>query len=452
VPTVSELRAEADATSAGSGAGGTAQESGGGVPCYGDGVSGKRVQVIYAVAADRPDRYAAVVDLIRGYAVYADQAFLNSAARDGGVRHVRWVTDSACRLAVERVVMSPLGDDSLANTRTELRTLGYTNPDRKYLVFADAGVYCGISYTAGDARPDATNPANNGGTWSRVDSGCWGGTTSVPAHEIAHMLGAVQIQAPNSNGAWHCTDEYDRLCYNDGAGSPVTYLCATSQEPLLDCNGDDYFNVAPAPGSWLATHWNLVNSVYLESAGPTSTPTPTPTPTATSSPSPTVTSSPSPSPSVTATVTSSPTPSTTTTQPTAGPAPTTTTATPTNPTSSPTTASPTPTLTTSPEPSPTATRTKRKKSTVWKDRLTKRRNVRVYTVRAEGGSFRTGLRFVRAKALKVVVRERGGEVVYSAKGRSVLVRKKAVDPGRFRVVVRGKAGAKFRLRVTRLTY
>ena len=268
VPTTAELQAQ------GTGAEPTAA-AGGSVPCYGDGVTGKRVEVIYAVASDQTDRYSSVLDLIRGYAGNTDQAFANSAARDGGVRHVRWVTDSSCLLDVQHVVLSPTGDDSIANTRTELRALGYTRTDRKYLVFADSNVYCGISYVVGDERPDATNPANTGGTVSRVDSACWGGSASVAAHELAHALGAVQLGAPHSNGGWHCTDEYDRLCYNDGSGATLTYLCASSQEPLLDCNGDDYFNVAPAAGSWLATHWNLASSAFLESVEPDGTASPT---------------------------------------------------------------------------------------------------------------------------------------------------------------------------------
>ena len=267
-PTVEALREEAAATEAGT------------VPCTGDGTSGPRVQVVYAVASDRPDRFGSVLGMLRGYAATVDQVFVNSAARDGGVRHVRWVTGAGCTLDVAHAVLSAAGDDSLSNTRSELKQLGYNRTDRKYLVFADATVYCGIANAVGDARPDLTNPANSGPTFARVDSACWGATTSVAAHEVAHTLGAVQLAAPHASGSWHCTDESDRLCYSDAAGVTMAFPCPTSQESLFDCNGDDYFNVAPRAGSWLSGHWNLANSIFLDGAEPVAAPTAPTMPTA----------------------------------------------------------------------------------------------------------------------------------------------------------------------------
>jgi hypothetical protein len=431
VPTTAELLADAATSDAATAA------AGGAVPCYGDGVTGKRVQVVYAVASDQTDRFSSVVDLIRGYAWNADQAYLNSAARDGGIRHVRWVTDPSCRLDVAHVVLSPTGDDSIANTRTELRTLGYTRTDRKYLVFADAGVYCGISYVAGDDRPDATNPANTGGTVSRVDSSCWGGTTSVPAHELAHALGAVQLTAPHSNGAWHCTDEYDRLCYADGSGVPLTYLCAGSQEPLLDCNGDDYFNVAPAAGSWLSTHWNLASSAFLESVEPggsgsvSPTPTSSPSPTVTASPTPTVTASPTP------TVTASPTPTVT-----ASPTPT-VTASPT-PT---VTASPTTTVSPSPTPTPTPTKGRKppRRATSLEGRLDSAGKAS-FVIVAGDGILRTQVSMTR-RATMTVIGVQPRHVVLRRTGTTVSAHHRVVS-GRYRVQVRGHGGTRFRIQIT----
>ena len=32
---------------------------------------------------------------------------------------------------------------------------------------------------------------------------------------------------------------------------------------VYDCGGDDYFNVAPAAGTYLADHWNLYDNRFL---------------------------------------------------------------------------------------------------------------------------------------------------------------------------------------------
>ena len=96
------------------------------------------------------------------------------------------------------------------------------------------------------------------------------GTTSrshvdTAIHEISHNLGAVQRSAPHRSASWHCIDEADILCYDDdGSGGFATYTaCNSSTGQLYDCNRDDYFNPAPAAGSYLATHWNLYNSVFM---------------------------------------------------------------------------------------------------------------------------------------------------------------------------------------------
>lgn len=96
------------------------------------------------------------------------------------------------------------------------------------------------------------------------------GTTSrahvdIVLHEISHTLGAVQKSAPHRSAAFHCTDEYDVLCYDDdGNGGISTFLaCNSAGSQSWDCNKDDYFNAVPAPGSYLDTHWNLYDSVFL---------------------------------------------------------------------------------------------------------------------------------------------------------------------------------------------
>jgi hypothetical protein len=265
VPTTDDLVA-AETTSSG-----TTSTSSSSVPCYGDGVTGQRVQAVYVVPADRTDRYVDVSPLIRNYAANVDSIFNASAAETGGVRHVRWVTDASCQLDVAHVNITSTQDDTFAAMVSALQSKGFNRSDRKYLVWADTGVYCGVADMKSDDRADATNANNGGSMYARVDASCWGQTDATEAHELMHLMGGVQASAPHASAAGHCTDESDRMCYQDAAGVTLTYPCLASHEHLFDCNHDDYFSTAAPAGSYLASHWNSANNVYLEQADPGTT-------------------------------------------------------------------------------------------------------------------------------------------------------------------------------------
>jgi hypothetical protein len=259
----------------------------GDVVCVGDGVDGNRVQAIYAYPADQEDNYEAVAPYIRHWAALADRMINASAAETGGVRHVRYVTDVACQVDVARVALTPEGVASLAGTAADLHAQGFDQPDRKYLVWVDAYVYCGVATVEPDDRPGQDN-ANNGnggpGMIARVDRGCWGNpASSAEVHELTHVLGGVQPSAPHGTWNYHCSDESELMCYDDdytpdglvgshGALVPLTYTCAKAHERLLDCDHDDYFSTSPAPDSWLGQHWNVADSSFLTSEGAPSEP------------------------------------------------------------------------------------------------------------------------------------------------------------------------------------
>jgi hypothetical protein len=241
------------------------------VPCIGDGVTGKRVQAIYAHPADRPNHASEVVPNIRTWAAQADAVFNQSAqALAGATRHVRFVTDQSCALDVKVATVSTQGDDNLTNTAAELRAQGFNRTDRKYLVWMDSTVLCGVATLYVDDRPTKDNANNSNGapaSYGRVDSGCWGlGSRgqSVEAHELVHMLGGIQPTAPNATPFSHCTDESDRMCYPDGTPGYAEWLrCDGAREALLDCGGDDYYHPSPPTDSYLVSHWNVADSDLL---------------------------------------------------------------------------------------------------------------------------------------------------------------------------------------------
>jgi hypothetical protein len=242
------------------------------VPCDGDGTSGHRVQAMYVVASGSTNRYPAVVDQIKQWAAGVNTVFSLSAAKTGGTRDVRYVTsdngDGTCSPTVLNITV-PAGSFSTFNaTINAVRDLGYTSPARKYLMWVDGTGQCGIAQTYTDSRPGQDNP-NNGyaAQFARIDTGCWGQSASVEAHELSHTMGSVQADAPHATNAGHCYDESDRMCYADGGGKAMQQVCAADQEILFDCNDDDYFSTFPTGGSYLATHWNTADSRWLIGGG-----------------------------------------------------------------------------------------------------------------------------------------------------------------------------------------
>ena len=287
-----------------------------GVVCDGDGQTGKRVQVLYVRAAGTASRFAKFEGSFRTWAAGVDTIYDASAQETGGHRHLRYVTTADCQVDVREVEV-PAGQlDDFSKNISALQKLGFNRTDRKYMIFAESQVYCGIGTFNGDDQPSAKNRSNSGPSYGRSDTGCW--AASVAAHELGHNLGAVSNNAPNSSKAGHCVDDYDVMCYVDAPGTVVKIVCPNKAgENRLDCNHDDYYSTDPKAGSFLATHWNVANSEFLIAGGTGAGGTPSPSP-----------SSPAPSPTSPSPTTPGPTPTTTSPSP-VPPTPTTPTPTPT---------------------------------------------------------------------------------------------------------------------------
>jgi hypothetical protein len=228
-----------------------------GVACEGDGRSGKRVQVLYVHEFGTPSRFTDFAGSIRVWSAGVDAIYDASAGETGGSRHIRYVTTPSCRVDVAEVQLPREGLTSFRKSIGALRTLGYDRTDRKYLLFADANVYCGISTFVPDDRPGAGNRNNGGPAYARVDSGCW--STAMAAHQLTHAFGAMLRGSPHAAGVGDCTDDHDLLC----SGKPGRAACPKNHENRLDCGHDDYFSLNPPKRGYLAQHWNVARSEFL---------------------------------------------------------------------------------------------------------------------------------------------------------------------------------------------
>ncbi len=236
------------------------------VVCDGDGQSGNRVQVLYVRGSGNADRYNQFLASIRTWTQGVDDIYSASAAQTGGTRHIRFVTDSGCNIAVTSVAIPNSALSDFGNSVNAVKSAGFNRTDRKYLMYVDATALCGVAYVTLDDRPGQDNANNSGASFARVDSGCW--SPGPAAHELTHMMGAVMSSSPNHTAYGHCTDDYDIMCYNDGPGTVMRIVCGDqAQDNRLDCNKNDYFHTNPPAGSYLATHWNVANNRFLINGG-----------------------------------------------------------------------------------------------------------------------------------------------------------------------------------------
>ena len=241
--------------------------------------SGSKIKLVYAYAADQPDRFAQYASIIQTDAKAIAETV---AATSGGTKTLRFDTGTdggagyvdIASVRLPQVAAAYQGMTAASRSAAIKAAVGATvrvNGVAHYAVYAD-GLYggdwvSGIAEMYVDERKSASNNNNRDGLWAMV----WGdGSATFSSshrttllHEITHTLGGVQRNAPHGTTNGHCSDRLDVMCYDDGgmkAGQTLTQSCGTVQ---YDCNSDDYFNAAPAAGSYLAANWNVYDSSFL---------------------------------------------------------------------------------------------------------------------------------------------------------------------------------------------
>jgi hypothetical protein len=211
------------------------------------------IHVLYARPAGSENRFSQVVGAIREE-IERENALLSreSIASGGPSADYRVVCDSSGQIRVDTFVTSGSSFESIVSSA---RAAGYSDGSRNYTVFYDGGGACGIGTYISDERLTAGNHSNQGGGYAVAYHGCW---SEVPMHENGHNMGAVQYNAPNSTGSGgHCRDELDVMCYSDGGSLDTGTWKRCSDYDHFDCGHDTYFDSAPEPGEYLASHWNI---------------------------------------------------------------------------------------------------------------------------------------------------------------------------------------------------
>lgn len=281
--------------------------------CMGNGVNGPRIQLIYMYVDGQPNRIAQVGPRILNEIVPRMEGTFRQTSKSQGREIGMRLHMPGCKPNIEAVKISKdLGEPDdpfvMASRLSQgLTDAGYGSTDRKFHIWFDGGngkvedgrlvlSACGIAPAYAAALEQGLNPtpANTSNVgWHRVmpvgeaaitfrfgvpilgeppaqfgrqTSECWGRGAMgahTEMHELLHLLGAVGMSAPNSNGAdAHCLDDVDIMCQVGANGKPKFIRCNTRLEQL-DCGSDDYFNARPQAGSYLSRAWNIANSRFL---------------------------------------------------------------------------------------------------------------------------------------------------------------------------------------------
>lgn len=250
-----------------------------------------KFKFIYAHASDQPDRFDVAANAIqRAVAIMHD--FVLASSNDSRTVSIDLGTSCGGNYVDIQDMQLPgtlasyldgdgnVNDSATANSLIDIAKFQSKLP-RHYVFLLDQfdppDYMHGIGLQALDDSADAGNHNNDNNAIAFVatpegdlDSFVASYLPRMMLHEMTHTMGGVQDSAPNSTQGGHCIDGSDVMCYDDGGtrGNQYTDSVCTpaplyGMTTAYDCNNDDYFNPSPATGSYLATHWNVSNSIYL---------------------------------------------------------------------------------------------------------------------------------------------------------------------------------------------
>ena len=250
----------------------------------GSGTRGARVQMVYVTKANS-DTFTQDLPQLRTIAAGVDQTFLDSAAKTGGKRQVKWARNDQCKVKVDKLIINDadfyrsIEKSDVAKLKKVLKDKGLNKDNTKYMVYIGTGDAWGPWLKSKDDNRPGPENANNETSYQIIGRPLWESSSTpgtlpsqvrLSTQLLATALGAQQMSAPHASReiSGHYTDNYGILS-TPAAGSATTYPCTTavnvdySQYNLLDCKNDDYFSANPPAGSYLSAHWNVANSKYL---------------------------------------------------------------------------------------------------------------------------------------------------------------------------------------------
>ena len=218
---------------------------------------------VYMHPTDKPSRFAQFAAMFQ-----ADAKKANDLLGSLYGRGVRWDYRAGGYLDIS-VVKSKANSKKIGSgnqfsvVSSELTAAGFTNPNKKYVVWLDAGSnYCGQATLYQDTRRSAANYNERRSvavvyrpyTTTNADGGFCRGRTLL--HEMGHNMGALQQVSPSAYDGAHCDDDdEDVMCYTSAAEFD------SGDVPQFDYNNDDYWDpkANPALGSTTTLPWWTVN-------------------------------------------------------------------------------------------------------------------------------------------------------------------------------------------------